>query len=56
MPDFKVRVSTSVADLHGDSFLTESLQRFDGQAIRLPERFRPAPEFLAAHAARFNYL
>ncbi len=56
MHDFKVRVSKSLAALTGDSFLTESLQRFDGQSIRLPERFRPAPEFLALHAARFGYL
>ena len=56
MPDFRVRVSKAVAALANDSFLTESLQRFDGQSIRLPERFRPAPEFLALHAARFGYL
>lgn len=56
MPDFKIRVSKSLADLTGDAFLAESLQRFDGQAIQLPERFRPAPDFLASHAKRFGYL
>jgi len=56
MPDFKVRVADSLATFNGDTFLAESLQRFDGQSIQLPERFRPAPEFLTAHAARFGYL
>lgn len=56
MPDFKVLVSKSLSTIAGDSFLAESLQRFNGQTIQLPERFRPAPEFLASHAARFGYL
>lgn len=56
MPDFKIRVSKSLANLTGDSFLAESLQRFDGQSIQLPERFSPAPEFLASHATKFGYL
>ncbi len=56
MPDFKIRVSKSLADLTGDAFLAESLQRFDGQSIQLPERFRPAPEFLASHSTKFGYL
>lgn len=56
MPDFKVRVSKSLAVVTGDNFLAASLLRFNGQPIQLPERFRPAPEFLAAHATRFGYL
>jgi len=56
MPDFKVRVSKSLAALTGNTFLAESIQRFDGKSIRLPERFCPAPEFLASHATRFGYL
>jgi putative restriction endonuclease len=56
MPDFTVRVSKSLADVTGDAFLAESIQRYEGHSIRLPERFRPAPEFLASHAARFGYV
>jgi putative restriction endonuclease len=56
MRDYTVRVSKSLADMAGDAFLAESIQRFDGHLIRLPERFRPAPEFLASHAARFGYV
>ena len=56
LPDFTVRVSAALADVSGNAFLTESLQRFDRQPIRLPERFRPAPEFLAWHARRFGFL
>ncbi len=55
MPDFKVRVSKSLADIGGDAFLADSLQRFNDHPIQLPERFRPAPAFLAAHAERFGY-
>lgn len=56
MPDYKVRVAKSLAEITGDSFIAESLQRFNGQSIQLPERFRPSPEFLAAHATKFGYL
>lgn len=56
LPDFTVRVSADLAKISGNAFLTESLQRFDRQPIQLPERFRPAPEFLAWHASRFGFL
>ena len=56
MPDFKVRVSPKLKASKGDGFITESLLRFDEQPIQLPERFRPAPEFLARHARRFGFL
>jgi predicted restriction endonuclease len=56
LPDFTVRVSTSVAALTGNAFLTESLQRFNHQPIQLPERFGPSPDFLAWHARRFGFL
>jgi putative restriction endonuclease len=56
MPDFKIRVSKSLAAITNDGFLTASLLRFDGLSITLPERFKPAPEFLGSHAKRFGYL
>ena len=43
MPDFTVRVSSQVKANKGDSFITESLLRFDRQRIRFPERFGPSP-------------
>ncbi|MDB5843010.1 MAG: endonuclease [Polaromonas sp.] len=56
LPDFTVRVAPAFkAQQHG-SFMAESLLRFNGQAIRLPERFRPEPEFLAIHARTFGFI
>ena len=56
MPDFTVRVAPELKVHRQDSFLADALLRFDGQAIRLPERFRPAPEFLAFHARAFGFM
>ena len=56
MPDFKVRVSPKVKASKGDSFIAESLLRFDQQSIRFPDRFGPAPSFLEWHARRFGFI
>ena len=32
-----------------DKYFSESIGRYDGQLINLPEKFSPAPEFLAFH-------
>ena len=56
MPDFKVCVSPTVKATKGDSYITESLLRFDQQPIRFPDRFGPAPAFLECHARRFGFL
>ncbi len=56
MPGGKVQVSPELREQGKDPFIVESLIRFDGQRITMPERFRPHDDFLAAHAARFNYL
>jgi len=56
MPDFTVRVSPQVTASKGDSFITDSLLRFDRQPIRFPERFGPSPTFLTWHARRFGFL
>ncbi|MEO5660509.1 MAG: HNH endonuclease, partial [Polaromonas sp.] len=56
MPDFKVRVSPTVKASKGDSYITESLLRFDQQPIRFPDRFGPAPAFLEWHSRRFGFL
>jgi len=56
MPDFIVRVSPQVKASKGDSFMTDSLLRFDRQPIRFPERFGPSPTFLTWHARRFGFL
>lgn len=56
MPDFTVRVSPKIKAVKGDSFILESLLRFDQQSIRFPNRFGPAPAFLEWHARRFGFL
>lgn len=56
MPDFTIRVAKHLNDASLDSFAKETLKAFDGRSIRLPERFKPDPEFLASHASRFGFL
>jgi putative restriction endonuclease len=55
MPDYTVRVSKTLLVHTKDSFLKESLLRFDKQLIQLPEKFKPAQTFLATHAQRFGF-
>lgn len=55
-PDFRVRVSSKVKASKDDSFITDSLLRFDAQPIRFPERFGPSPAFLTWHARRFGFM
>lgn len=56
MPDFTVHVSPNIKASKGDSYITESLLRFDRQTIRFPQRFGPAPTFLQWHARRFGFM
>jgi putative restriction endonuclease len=56
LPDFTVRVSNQILTSEHDGFAQEALVRFNGRRIALPERFAPNPEFLEAHAKRFDYL
>lgn len=56
LPDFTVRVSARLKGAELGVFARDSLARFDGCAIQLPERLGPHPEFLAAHAARFGFV
>jgi putative restriction endonuclease len=56
MPDFVVHVSKKLIVNKGDGFMADSLLRFDQQPIQLPQKFRPAPEFLAHHARRFGFI
>lgn len=56
MPDLKVRVAKTLRPQKDDAFIVESLLRFDGQSIRLPERFAPSPTFLEWHARRFGFI
>ncbi|MGI9218287.1 MAG: HNH endonuclease [Hydrogenophaga sp.] len=56
MPDFTIRVAEHLKDALLDGFAKETLKAFDGRSIRLPERFKPDPEFLASHASRFGFL
>jgi predicted restriction endonuclease len=56
LPDLTIRVTEDLRRPERDPFAQTSLAQFQGQAIRLPERFRPAPAFLEAHARRFGFL
>jgi len=56
LPDLTIRVIEDLRRPELDPFAQTSLAQFQGQAIRLPERFRPAPAFLEAHARRFGFL
>lgn len=55
MPDYTVRVSPDLKYKTDDPFMLNSLVRFDGKRIRMPGRFLPHPDFLAAHADRFGF-
>lgn len=55
LPDFTVRVSKQLHEADLDEFTKQSLTSYDGRSISLPERFRPNPSFLRAHAERFNF-
>lgn len=46
--DYRVIVSTKYKPTT-DPFFDETILRFDGQSILLPEKFLPAPEFLTFH-------
>lgn len=56
MPDFTVRVSPKLKANIDDSFITESLLRFDQKPMRFPDRFGPSPVFLEKHARRFDFI
>jgi len=56
LPDFTVRVTRELYHPDLDTFALTTLAKCQGQAIRQPERFRPAPAFLEAHARRFGFL
>lgn len=56
LPDYTVRVSQRLRDVSIDRFTRDALTAYDGRSIALPERFKPHPDFLTAHAARFEFL
>ena len=48
--DLTVRISQNYTGI-SDSYFLESIERYDGQVIRLPQKFRPDRELLAYHRA-----
>ena len=56
LPDFTVRVSNKLTAQKADGFMRDALLKFHGKPIQLPERFGPAPEFLAFHARTFGFM
>lgn len=53
--DHRVLVSPSLKRKSTDTFMAESLLKFDQHPIVLPERFKPKAEFLAWHGQRFGF-
>ena len=56
LPDFTVRVSERLKLGPKVGMVFDALLQFDGKHIRLPERFKPEPEFLRSHAISFGFL
>ena len=56
LPDFTIGVSRDLQHTDMDPFTKTTLVQCQGQTIQLPERFRPEPAFLQAHAKRFGFL
>ncbi len=56
MPDYTIRISESFKPKEGHEFTEQALFRFQNKAILLPDRLRPAPEFLLHHAKKFGFL
>jgi putative restriction endonuclease len=56
LPDYTVRVSPKLKTKSADTFLQDSLLRFDKAPIRMPSRFAPAPNFLTWHAHHFGFI
>lgn len=56
LPDYTVQVSKRLMGADLDSFTKQALAKYEGRVIALPERFKPNPSFLAAHALRFGFI
>lgn len=56
LPDYTVSVAKRLMGADLDSFTKQSLAKYHGCAIDLPERFKPNPDFLQAHASRFGFI
>lgn len=53
--DLKVRVAKKLLARHKEPYLSESLLKYDGQPICLPQRYRPGDDFLRWHADHFGF-
>lgn len=47
--EFRLVVSAELKQAYSNRVLAESFRPYEGQVMRLPDRFRPLPEFLARH-------
>ena len=54
-PEYLVVVSPALKRKSADSFLADALLRYDQSTIKLPERFKPLPDFLQWHGQHFGY-
>ena len=54
-PEYLVVVSPALKRKSADSFLADALLSYDQSKIKLPERFKPSPDFLQWHGQHFGY-
>ena len=54
-PEYVVVVSPALKRKSADSFLADALLSYDQSKIKLPERFKPSPDFLQWHGQHFGY-
>ena len=47
--EFRLVISGELKQALSNRVLAESFQPYEGQVMRLPDKFRPLPEFLARH-------
>ena len=56
LPDFTICVSERLMDADVDRFTRQAISMYHGHSISLPDRFKPNPSFLVAHASRFGFV
>lgn len=56
LPDFTIQVTDDLRRPEIDTFTQATLAQCHSRSIQMPERFRPAAEFLEAHAQSFGFL
>ncbi len=56
LPDYTICIAQDLLASVDDTFSGVAFTSFHGKRIRMPERFRPSPDFLSDHARRFGFI